>query len=110
MGALFARFRLVRTVLGSGRLALRLLRDSRTPLMPKLILGGAILYLLSPLDFVPDFIPVVGQLDDIAVLMLGLELFFKSVPPWLKAEHEAALGRASTGERVIDMESRPPRL
>lgn len=93
---------MVQMLARSGRLALRLLRDPRTPLMPKLMLGAAILYALSPLDFVPDFIPLVGQLDDVAVLGLGLELFFKNVPDWLKAEHEAALGRPGQRGRVID--------
>lgn len=102
MGFWLARLRMVQMLARSGRLALRLLRDPRTPLMPKLMLGAAILYALSPLDFVPDFIPLVGQLDDVAVLGLGLELFFKNVPDWLKAEHEAALGRPGQRGRVID--------
>lgn len=101
MGFLFARWRLASLLLRNGRLLWRLIRDSRTPLLPKLILGAALLYALSPLDFVPDFVPLVGQLDDVAVLALGLELFFKNVPEWLRREHEVAIGRTSQGTTVI---------
>jgi uncharacterized membrane protein YkvA (DUF1232 family) len=82
---------LLRTLLRDGRLALRLVRDRRTPWMPKLILVGAVLYVLSPFDLLPDLIPFLGQLDDVAILGFGLELFLKNVPDWLRAEHEAAL-------------------
>jgi uncharacterized membrane protein YkvA (DUF1232 family) len=102
--ALANRIHLVRLVWRHGRLAWRLLRDPRTPLMPKVILGAAIVYAFSPLDLMPDFIPFLGQMDDLAVLGLGIELFFKIVPDWLRAEHEAALGtqRASTPSRGYD--------
>jgi uncharacterized membrane protein YkvA (DUF1232 family) len=88
---LLNRIQLVRLLWRNGRLAWRLLRDPRTPLLPKLILGAAIVYAFSPLDLVPDIIPVLGQMDDLAVLGLGIEMFFKNVPGWLRAEHEAAL-------------------
>jgi uncharacterized membrane protein YkvA (DUF1232 family) len=93
MGTLLGRYKLLRLLWSRGQLAWRLLRDPRTPLLPKLILGATVLYVLSPLDIVPDVVPVLGQLDDVAALALGFELFFKYVPDWLKAEHEAALGR-----------------
>lgn len=101
MGVFLARWRIARLLLRNGRLAWRLIRDPRTPLAPKLILGGALLYALSPLDLFPDFIPLFGQLDDIAVIALGLEMFFKNVPEWLRREHEASLGRTIEGERII---------
>lgn len=107
MGFWLKRLRLARVLLRSGRLAWKLVRDPRTPLTAKLILAAAVLYAFSPLDFMPDFVPVLGQLDDVAVLALGLELFFKNVPPWLKAEHEATLGRTREGGKVIEHD--PPR-
>jgi uncharacterized membrane protein YkvA (DUF1232 family) len=100
---ILARFRLVRLLLRNGRLAWRLLQDGRTPLKAKLILGAALLYLVSPVNLLTEWVPILGQLDDIAVVTLGLELFFRNVPEWLKAEHEAAMGRRPpVGSRIID--------
>ena len=89
--AFATRFQVVRLLWRKGRLAWRLIRDARTPMLPKLILGAAILYVLSPLDFIPDLVPFLGQMDDLAVLALALDLFFKNVPDWLRLEHEARL-------------------
>ena len=50
------------------RLTWALLRDPRVPLWAKAIPAIGILYVLSPLDFIPDWVPVVGMLDDVAVL------------------------------------------
>jgi uncharacterized membrane protein YkvA (DUF1232 family) len=89
--ALAKYIQLARLLWRNGRLALRLLRDQRTPLLPKVILATAVLYAFSPLDLIPDVIPFLGQVDDVAVLALGMDLFLKNVPDWLRAEHEAAL-------------------
>ena len=102
-------FQVARLLWRNGRLAWRLVRDPRTPLLPKLILVATVLYVLSPLDLVPDVVPVLGQLDDVAALALGFELFFKFVPDWLKAEHEAALGRMRSGSQVVDQPLRSRR-
>lgn len=101
MGLLFGRLRLVRTFWRSGQLAWRLVRDPRTPLMPKLVLGAALLYAVSPIDLVPDVIPFLGQLDDVAVLAIALPWFFKNVPDWLISEHEAAIGRTRDGKPIL---------
>ena len=69
------------------RLVWGLARDSRVPPPQKLILVGMIGYLLMPLDLIPDFIPVLGQLDDVAVVLLGLDLFIKSAPQDVVDEH-----------------------
>jgi uncharacterized membrane protein YkvA (DUF1232 family) len=58
----------------------RVSRDPRTPRAAKLLLGLAVLYLLSPVDLVPDFIPVLGQLDDIVVVPLLVMLALSLVP------------------------------
>ena len=89
---MFERFKILPQLLRTGRLALRLLRDSRVPLGAKVIFGATVVYLLSPLDVVPDWIPVLGQADDLMVLMAGLNLFLKACPRWLVEEHESALG------------------
>lgn len=54
------------------RLLYRLLRDSRVSALDKTILAGIVVYVLNPLDLVPDYIPVLGQIDDIYLLALGL--------------------------------------
>ncbi|MGI9147462.1 MAG: YkvA family protein [Chloroflexota bacterium] len=81
----------LRALWRSGRLSWRLLRDSRTPLSSKLMLGGAILLIVSPINGIPSLIPVLGQMEDLALLGLALNLFLKRVPAELRREHEAAL-------------------
>ena len=101
MGALLARVRLLRVLLRDGRLTWRLVRDPRTPLRAKLILGAGVLFVVSPINWIPNFVPVLGQIEDVALLSLGMELFLRSVPDYLRAEHRAALGRSEG--RVIDV-------
>jgi hypothetical protein len=55
-------------------------------------------------------VPVLGQLGDVAALALGLELFLKYVPGWLKAEHETALGRTRDGHATLDLPGPARRL
>jgi len=101
---MFERFKVLPQVWRSGRLALRLLRDPRVPTAAKVIFGATVLYMLSPLDVVPDWIPVLGQADDVVVLMAGLNLFLRACPKWLVDEHEDALdGRGAPRD-----ESRSP--
>ncbi len=54
--------------------------DPRTPWLAKIILWISIVYALSPIDLIPDFIPVIGYLDDIIILPALLYLAIKSVP------------------------------
>lgn len=61
--------------------ALRLAtRDPRTPLAAKLIALAVIAYALSPIDLVPDFVPVLGQVDDLILVPLGLWLAIRLIP------------------------------
>jgi uncharacterized membrane protein YkvA (DUF1232 family) len=54
--------------------------DPRTPWLPKVILGFAVAYLLSPIDLIPDFIPVLGHLDDLILIPALVWLALKTVP------------------------------
>jgi uncharacterized membrane protein YkvA (DUF1232 family) len=65
----------------------RLLGDPRVPRRSKILLGGIVGYLAMPFDLVPDFIPVAGQLDDAAVVVLGLRAILRSSGPELLHEH-----------------------
>lgn len=100
---------LLRTLVTHGRLAWRLLRDPAVPLLVKFLPAAALLYLVSPIDGVPDFLPVLGQLDDLGVLLLALESFLKLCPDHIVDFHRSAVtaGRATrpSGE-VIDVEFR----
>lgn len=68
-------------------------RDPRTPIVAKLIAALTVAYALSPIDLIPDFIPVLGLLDDLLLVPLGLALALRLMPPSLLAEHRAAAAR-----------------
>lgn len=82
---------LLRTLVTHGRLAWRLLRDPAVPLLVKILPLAAVLYLVSPIDGVPDFLPILGQLDDLGVLMLALESFLRLCPGHIVAFHRSAM-------------------
>ncbi len=65
----------------------RLLTDPRVPKRSKLILGGTVLYLVSPIDVIPDFVPGLGQLDDIVVALLALHSLLNRVDEDVVMEH-----------------------
>ncbi|KQT82497.1 DUF1232 domain-containing protein [Aurantimonas sp. Leaf443] len=64
-------------------------RDPRTPWPAKLAAGAVAAYALSPIDLIPDFIPVLGLLDDAILLPLGILLALRLVPAPLMAEFRA---------------------
>ncbi len=76
----------------------RLLADPRVPALTKLIIPGVILYVVSPIDLIPDMIPILGQLDDVAVIFMGIRFFIELCPPDVVMEHRRALeGTAGAG-------------
>jgi len=84
------------------RLGWRLLRDPRVPSWPKLLVPAiTILYVLSPVDAIPDFIPVLGQLDDLGVIALALAMvgmLARWSPAEIVRQHAAALGLGDVAE------------
>lgn len=76
------------------RLAWRLMKDDRVPKIVKFIPVGILLYLILPIDFMPDFIPLLGQLDDFAIILLGLKLFIYLCPKPVAQEHLAEMGHS----------------
>jgi uncharacterized membrane protein YkvA (DUF1232 family) len=65
-------------------------RDPRVPLPAKLVAGLVAAYALSPIDLIPDFIPVLGLLDDLILVPLGLWLALRLIPPEIMAELRGA--------------------
>ena len=62
-------------------------RDPRTPWYAKLLAAAVAAYALSPIDLIPDFIPVLGYIDDLIIVPVGILLVVKLVPPELMAEY-----------------------
>ncbi len=90
--------RIARLPLGNkARLAIALARDKRIPLAVRTIPPALILYLAMPLDIIPDFIPVLGQLDDLLVVALGMGLLLRFTPREALVEHVYNLEMAQKG-------------
>ena len=70
-------------------------RDPRTPWVAKALAVAVVAYALSPIDLIPDFIPIIGYLDDLLIVPLGIVLVVSLIPPELMAEYrQAAEARA----------------
>ena len=69
----------------------RVLGDRRTPVIAKVLLSLAVAYLAMPFDLIPDFLPVVGQLDDVVIIPCLVYLATRFIPPALIAEHRNAV-------------------
>ena len=69
-------------------------RDPRVPWYAKAVALAVAGYALSPIDLIPDFIPVLGHLDDLVIVPLGIVLAVKLVPPALMTEFRLAAERA----------------
>ena len=61
-------------------------RDPRVPWYARAIAAGVVAYAFTPLDLIPDFIPVLGLLDDLVLLPLGIVLALRLIPPDVMAE------------------------
>jgi len=75
-------------------------RDPRTPLVAKLVAAAVAAYALSPIDLIPDFIPVFGYLDDLLIVPLGIAVAVRLVPAGLMAEFRTAA--AARAERPVN--------
>jgi uncharacterized membrane protein YkvA (DUF1232 family) len=61
-------------------------RDPRTPWYAKLLVAGIVAYAFSPIDLIPDFVPVLGYLDDLILIPMGIALAIKLIPKSVLAE------------------------
>jgi uncharacterized membrane protein YkvA (DUF1232 family) len=78
-----------------------IVRDPRTPLGLKGLLLAALAYVVMPVDLIPDAIPILGQADDLTVLLLVLDMFIQNAPPEVRAEHTT---RAKNGTADLDQD------
>jgi uncharacterized membrane protein YkvA (DUF1232 family) len=76
------------------------LRDTRTPWLPKLLLGLAVGYALLPFDLIPDFLPVIGHLDDVILIPVLVGLALRLIPAPVVADcRRRATDEQDTAER-----------
>jgi len=75
-------------------------RDRRTPWYAKVWVVLVLAYALSPLDLIPDFIPVLGYLDDLVLVPLGVWLALRMIPPLVMAEARLRAQQAQSGPVV----------
>ena len=85
-------------------LVARLAGDPRVPRRVKVVLGGLAVYLASPIDLIPDFIPVVGYLDDVVLVAIVLDGLLNHVDREILLEHWP--GDAASLERTAALAAR----
>jgi uncharacterized membrane protein YkvA (DUF1232 family) len=73
-----------------------ILADPRTPRLTKVLLGSAMAYAVTPVDLIPDFVPVLGHLDDAIIIPVLVFLALKTIPRSLLLEHRQALSKGKT--------------
>ena len=83
----------LRSLLAQAKLGFRLFREPRVPLVLKAVPLLALLYVISPIDFVPDFIPGLGQLDDLGIILAALEMFVRLSPGGAQTYHREAINQ-----------------
>ncbi len=79
------------------RLYWRLFRDSRVSVLAKAVLVLTLAYVIWPVDFIPDVVPVLGEVDDLGIALGGLWLFIRLCPPDVVRERVREI---STGARA----------
>ena len=65
----------------------RLAVDSRVKISQKVLIGGIIAYVMSPIDLIPDFIPVIGYVDDVVLVVFGLNMILNELDPQILLEN-----------------------
>ena len=77
-------------------------RDVRTPWYARAVAAVVVGYAFSPIDLIPDFIPVLGYLDDLVLLPLGVALVLRLLPPNVMADARAAAERAALEGKPVN--------
>ena len=89
-------FRLISSI----RLVWKLLTDSRVPFWIRIALPLALIYVISPIDILPDFIPIMGRVDDIIAIVVGIMILLKLAPKKVVNQHK------KDNQTIIDGEYR----
>lgn len=76
-------------------------RDPRTPWYARLVAACVVAYAFSPLDLIPDFIPILGYLDDLILVPLGILLAIRLMPPAVMADCRAAAQAQMHGDKPV---------
>lgn len=76
-------------------------RDPRTPRAAKLLAACVVAYAFSPIELIPDFIPVLGYVDDLVLVPLGIALAIRMIPPevWAESREKARVALREAGPR-----------
>ncbi len=75
--------------------------DPRVPWYARMLAGVTVAYAFSPIDLIPDFIPILGYLDDLVIVPLGIWLVIKMIPPEVLAEcREKAVAEIERGKPI----------
>ncbi len=98
---------LTRSMWQHTRLVWRMFWSREVPPLVKLLPFAAVLYIISPLDFIPDAIPALGQLDDIGMLLLSLKLFINMSPQAVVDDIMTTI-RMEDGELVLQEKTPEP--
>lgn len=91
---------MIRGVIDQVWLTWRLLFDKRVPTWMKVIAVAPLVYVLSPIDLIPDVILGLGQLDDLGIVLAGMRLFEALVPENVVQEHRAFIRERSAGNVI----------
>lgn len=76
-------------------------RDPRVPWQAKALAGAVAAYALSPIDLIPDFIPILGLVDDLLIIPAGIWLVLRMIPPELMAEFRAEAGKRARPRSMV---------
>lgn len=77
-------------------------RDPRCPWYARLFAGLVVAYAFSPIDLIPDFIPILGYVDDVILVPLGIALALKLIPAAVMADSRAAAGRVLAAGKPVN--------